>query len=62
MRILKVSNIYPSGKNIYEAANLVSFEIMAGLADKKSTKVGFLKVGIDENYRTKELDALNNII
>jgi len=59
LRILKVSNIYPSGKNIYEAANMVSFEIMAGLADKESTKVGFLKVGNDENYKTEELDALN---
>lgn len=53
-----VGSIYPSKRNISEAANMVSFEIMSGLANKEHAIVGFLKVGNDENYRVQELNAL----
>ena len=58
MRILNVSNVYPSRKNVYQAVNMVSFEIMAELSKNEGVNVGFLKVGNDENHNVPALDDL----
>lgn len=49
MKILAINKIYPSRKNVFEAANVVAFELLAEMAKQKNIKVGFLKITIDDD-------------
>jgi hypothetical protein len=47
MRILSISSVYPTEKNITQAANLVSFEVLKHFSKKHT--VGFCKIDLDDS-------------
>ena len=53
MRILSISSVYPTEKNITQAANLVSFEVLKHFSKKHT--VGFCKIDLDDSAHNLSL-------
>lgn len=59
IRILVVNKIYPSRGSAVQAANTVTFELIATLARQPNTKVGFLKISIGDEDSALNIDESN---